>query len=382
MLITTIILASAAVLLSLSLLIYFLFSLKHHRLLIDQQNSQHNNNTDNLSYIQEYLLNAMRQSQEQTHNLLQQHSEHFSQTIQGLNKNYNQNMENMRQTVDRQLNLGFEKNQHIFHDINRRISLIDAAQENIAKLSTEVVSLQQLLNDKRSRGAFGEVQLTGLIENMIPPKYYAFQKALSNGKRVDCMLFFPEPTGSIAIDSKFPLENYQQGTDESLTNQQRKQALTCFKQDIRKHIIDISDKYIIEGETAPGAMMFIPAEAIFAHIHAHHPDLVNLAHQKHVWMVSPTTLMAILTTARAVIKDDATREQVHQIQSHLQSLSKDFERFEKRISQLSRHIHQSAQDIDQACISSKKIMDRFRKIENVELQNKNSDIIEDKRQTH
>lgn len=350
-------------------------SRKKHQAQLNQQNSQQQS-TDHLSIIQKHLFESLRESREQTNNLLKQHSEHFSQTIQGLNKNYNQNMENMRQTVDKQLNLGFEKNQHIFQDINKRISLIDAAQQNLAKLSSEVVSLQQLLNDKRSRGAFGEVQLTSLIENMIPPKHYALQQTLSNGKRVDCILFFPEPTGSIAIDSKFPLENYQLGTNETLSDQERKQALTSFKQDIRRHITDISEKYIIEGETAPGALMFIPAEAIFAHIHANHPDLVALAHQKHVWMVSPTTLMAILTTARAVIKDDATRKQVHQIQSHLQLLSKDFERFEKRISQLVRHIHQSAQDIDQAHISSKKIMDRFKKIENVELNNKNSDLIE------
>src|SRR5262249_44475929 len=154
------------------------------------------------------------------------------------------------------------------------------------------------------------VQLSALIHNMIPEQHFSFQHLLSNHKRPDCMLFLPEPTGNIAIDAKFPLENYRHLINSSLSEAEKTQAERQFKIDIRKHIQDIADKYIIPGETADGAVMFIPAEAIFAEIHAHHSDLVEFAQRAKIWMVSPTTMMAILTTARAVLKDAATRKQV------------------------------------------------------------------------
>src|SRR5262249_24092824 len=160
-------------------------------------------------------------------------------------------------------------------DVIKRLALIDAAQKKITELSTNVVSLQEILNDKRSRGAFGEVQLSALIYNMIPEHHFSFQHQLSNNRRPDCMLFLPEPTGNIAIDAKFPSENYQLLMDSTLSDTDKQQVQRQFKIDIRKHIQDIADKYIIPGETADGAVMFIPAEAIFAEIHAHHVDLVQ-----------------------------------------------------------------------------------------------------------
>src|SRR5690606_5713675 len=160
--------------------------------------------------------------------------------------------------------------------------------------------LQEILNDKKSRGAFGEVQLSALIHNMVPTQHYSEQHLLSNNKRPDCMLFLPEPTGNLAIDAKFPLENYRLLIDSSLQDAEKTQAERQFKLDIRKHIQDIAEKYIIPGETADGAIMFIPAEAVFAEIHARHSDLVEIAQNANVWMVSPTTMMAILTTIRAV----------------------------------------------------------------------------------
>src|SRR3990167_11167046 len=182
-------------------------------------------------------------------------------------------MKEINQQVEKRLAEGFEKTNETFSDIIKRLALIDAAQKKITELSSSVMSLQEILNDKRSRGTFGEVQLSALIHNMIPEQHFSFQHLLSNNKRPDCMLFLPEQTGNIAIDAKFPLENFRLLIDSSLLEAEKREAERQFKLDIRKHIQDISEKYIIPGETADGAMMFIPAEAVFAEIHAHHSDL-------------------------------------------------------------------------------------------------------------
>ena len=207
----------------------------------------------------------------------------------------------------------------------------------------------------------------GLIRNLLPEQSFAFQHTLSNDKRVDCMLFLPEPTGNVVIDAKFPLESYRQ-LHNSISDAERKSVEQNFRRDIRTHIQHIATKYILPGETADGAMMFIPAEAIFAEIHAHYPDLVEAAQKARVWMVSPTTMMAILTTARAVLKDAATRKQVHIIQEHLVMLNKDFQRFQKRMSKLAAHIKQAHEDVEDVHTSSKKISQRFSRIEKVELE--------------
>jgi len=235
-----------------------------------------------------------------------------------------------------------------------------------------VVSLQEVLADKRSRGAFGEVQLNSLIRNVLPEQQFSLQHTLSNGKIADCILFLPEPTGNVVIDSKFPLESYRVMTDNEADGLARKNALKQFKIDIKKHINDIASKYLIEHETADGTVMFIPAESVFAEIHAHHSDLVEYANKQRVWLASPTTLMAILTTARAVIKDEATRQQVHIIQAHLGELSNDFSRFKGRFNNLARHIDQAASDVKQIHTSADKITKRFDKIEQVELDDVNS----------
>jgi len=231
-----------------------------------------------------------------------------------------------------------------------------------------VVSLQEVLADKRSRGAYGEVQLSVLVRNVMPKASFAFQYILPNDKVVDCILFLPDPTGTVAIDAKFPLESYQRMTDIALAESDRKDAERQFKQNVRKHIQDITEKYIIPGPTSDGVVMFIPAEAVFAEIQAHHPDLVEEANSLRVWMVSPTRLWTILNTARAVLKDAATREQVNIIQEHLGYLAKDFERFQKRMDTLSRHIEQAHKDVKDVPKSARKISSRFAKIEQVELE--------------
>ena len=202
----------------------------------------------------------------------------------------------------------------------------------------------------------------------MPEQSFKLQHTLSNGKIADCVLFLPDPTGNVVVDAKFPLESYRKMMNVELAESDRKTAQRQFKTDIKKHINDISSKYLIENETADGAIMFIPAEAIFAEIHGHQSDLVEYANKKRVWLASPTTLMAILTTARSVLKDEATRKQVHIIQAHLSNLAQDFNRFKGRFANLAKHIDQAAVDVKQIHTSADKISNRFEKIEQVELQ--------------
>ncbi len=270
--------------------------------------------------------------------------------------------------VDERLNQGFEKTQKVFTDVLTRLAVIDKAQERIAELSENVVSLQDVLTDKRARGAFGEVQLHQLVSQALPAAAYELQATLSNGRRADCLLKLPEPIGKMAIDSKFPLENYQISVDPERPEAERRQASAQLKQDVRKHIIDIAERYILPGETTDSAMMFIPSEAVFAELHARHPELVALAQHRHVWMASPTTMMAILTTVAAALKDAETREQVHIIQKHLTELGRDFERFGQRFDKLATHIRQANKDTEDIHISAKKISQRFTRIEQVDLE--------------
>ncbi len=279
--------------------------------------------------------------------------------------------------VEERLDKGFEKTTSVFADVLKRLALIDKAQEKIAELSGNVVSLQEVLSDKRSRGAFGEVQLSALVSNMMPDNSYSLQYTFPNGVRADCVLFLPEPTGTLCIDSKFPLESYQRMADPTLGDADRKSAEQQFRQDIKKHVKDIAAKYIIPGETSDGAVMFIPAEAVFAEIHGHYPDLVEEAQRARVWLASPTTMMAVLTTSRAVLKDAATRRQVHIIQEHLVALSKDFGRFQERMDKLASHIGQAHRDVDDVQTSARKITSRFAKIERVELEGEENAALEE-----
>ena len=294
-----------------------------------------------------------------------QMSESHQQNLQRLQTLCRENLLDM----DKQFNKLNEKTNETFTSIITRLAIIDDAQKKITDLSENVISLQEILSDKRCRGAFGEVQLNALIQNMLPSNHYEFQRTLSNGSRVDCLLLLPEPTGSIAIDAKFPLENYQKSVNINLSQDERTTAKQQFKADLKKHILDISQKYILPGETSDGALMFIPAESIFAEIHANHPDIVEFAFKHRVWLASPSTMMAILTTACAVLKDAATREQVHVIQKHLQLLAQDFTRFEKRMDNLSKHLQQVNEDAQDVHTSAKKITKRFSLIEQVELDN-------------
>ncbi|MCI0401508.1 MAG: DNA recombination protein RmuC [Gammaproteobacteria bacterium] len=338
------------------------------RLLSDHRTRFEQRQGEAIKTLQEGLQTGITSVQNQVADALSRNAEELGKRLEGLTQSTDKRLEQISGEVERRLTEGFEKTTATFADILKRLALIDEAQKKITELSTNVVSLQEILADKRSRGAYGEVQLSALVRNVMPEASFALQYTLPNDKVVDCMLFLPEPTGTVAIDAKFPLESYRRMTDISLAETNRKEAERQFKQDIRKHIQDIAEKYIVPGTTSDGAVMFIPAEAVFAEIQAHHADLVEEANSSRVWMVSPTTLWAILNTARAVLKDAATREQVDIIQEHLGYLAKDFERFQHRMDALSRHIAQAHNDVKDVHKSARKISSRFAQIERVELE--------------
>ncbi|MFT5448487.1 MAG: DNA recombination protein RmuC [Gammaproteobacteria bacterium] len=323
--------------------------------------------TDNTKHLNESLATGLHTLQRQLADALGRNSAELSQRVESLTRTTDDHLRLISAQVEKRLSDGFEKTTRTFGDVLSRLALIDEAQKKITELSNNVVSLQEVLADKRSRGAFGEVQLNALVSNVMPPSAYALQYTLSNDRRADCVLFLPEPSGTIAIDAKFPLESYQRMTDVSASAVERKQAERQFRIDVRTHIKHIAERYIVLGETSDGAIMFLPAEAVFAEIHAHFPDIVQEAHRSRVWLTSPTTLVAILNTARAVLKDEATRRQVHVIQQHLGELASDFNRFRDRMDRLATHIDQANKDVRQVHTSARKITQRFENIEKVEI---------------
>ena len=291
----------------------------------------------------------------------------LGETTQALHTRIDQRLGEISGKVNERLDEGFKKTNETFVSVMSRLATIDEAQKKIESLTGSVVSLQELLGDKRARGAFGEVQLEALVRNVLPSGAYEMQSTLSNGTRADCVLKLPEPNGKIAIDSKFPLENYHGMFAADANDLERAAAQKRFRQDLRRHVDAICSKYIIQGETSNGAVMFIPAEAVFAEIHAHHAEVVEYAMNHCVWIVSPTTLMAVLNTARAVLKDVETRRQVHVIKECLGRLSVEFSRFDERMRDLARHIKQAHDDVEKVQITSSKISQRFAQIEGVEL---------------
>ena len=340
---------------------------KTYELLEKQNEKQHTHHLQSLNLIENSLHKNMKDVREQVNMSLSQHADLLSKQVQQLSKHVHMQLQEIGGQVDKRLTDSFQKTTETFNDVIKCLTTIQEAQKKITDLSNNVVSLQQVLVDKRSRGAFGEIQLQDLVRNMLPETNFAFQHTLSNGKRVDCMLFLPNPTGRISIDAKFPLESFRKILDQHGLEDDRQKIHRQFKRDVEKHIQDIATKYIIPNETSDGAVMFIPSEAIFAEIHAQYPAVVDLAHRLHVWLVSPNTMMAVLTTARAVLKDAATQEQVHVIQKHLVMLSKDFDRFQTRMAALEKHIDQAHRDVADVHKSSRKIAGRFQQIEKAEL---------------
>ena len=257
-------------------------------------------------------------------------------------------------------------NRTALESLKERLAVIDAAQKNIAELSGQMVSLQEVLSNKQARGAFGEIQLNDLIISALPPDAYSFQRKLTNGKIADCLLTFPNPPGSIAIDSKFPLEGYQAlcAARDSVT---RIQAGKVFASHVSRHVKDIANRYIVPGETADSALMFLPSEAIYAELHANFRAVVEEAFRRRVWIVSPTTLMATLNTVRAVLKDVRMREQAGVIQAEVGRLANDVGRLDDRVEKLQRHFELASDYVRQIRISTEKVVRQATRIEEVEM---------------
>lgn len=265
------------------------------------------------------------------------------------------------------LDKGQQETSKTVTDLRERLVRIDEAQKSLNQLSSQVVSLNEVLSNKQARGTFGETQLENLVSNVLPAAAYQMQASLSNGKRVDCLLILPQPPGPIAIDAKFPLESYRalQAASDPV---QKIAAERAFRNDVIKHIQDIADKYLIPGETAESALMFLPSEAVYAELHANFADVVDKSHRLRVYIVSPTTMMATLNTIRAVLKDVRMREQAHLIQREVGALMEDVDRLSKRVGKLRRHFDQTLGDIHDIGVSTEKIASRGEKIKQVEME--------------
>ena len=280
-------------------------------------------------------------------------------------------MDNINKKVHERIDQNFEKTNKTFNDVIGRLSKIDEAQKKIDNLSTDILSLESVLTDKKTRGIFGEVNLNNILANVFGDKndkLYKLQYTLPNETIADSVIFAPEPMGLIAIDSKFPLENYRIMVDKSVSEAERNIASKQFKMDVKKHIDAISSKYIIPNVTTESAMMFIPAEAIFAEINAYHTDLIDYAYRKHVWLVSPTTLISTLTMILMVIQNMERDKYANIIHEELNKLGLEFTRFKDRFDKLSRSIQTVNKDVENFQITTDKIKKKFDSISNVEIQ--------------
>jgi DNA recombination protein RmuC len=271
--------------------------------------------------------------------------------------------------VNQRLDDSLEKTNKTFANILERLSKIDEAQKNIDLLSKDIISLQSVLTDKKTRGTFGEINLNYILTSIFGEKkeIYDLQHKMSNGFIADSILYAPEPLGTIAIDSKFPLENYEKMTNRSLDKSVREEAYKKFKQDVKKHIDDISSKYIISGETSKQAIMFLPAEAVFAELNAYHEDLLKYAYSKNVWICGPTTLMATLSTIGMILKNIERNKYTEVIHEELNKLGIEFKRYKDRWTKLNNSIESVSKEVKEINITTDKITNRFEKISNADV---------------
>ena len=295
----------------------------------------------------------------------------INSNFETLNNKIEDKLNKINDKVNERLDQNFEKTNRTFTNILERLSKIDEAQKKIETLSTDIVSLQSILTDKKTRGIYGEVNLNQILTNIFGQKndkIYQLQYTLPNGTIADSILFAPDPLGTIVIDSKFPLENYKMMVDEKLPVDVRERYEKQFKIDVRKHIDAISEKYIIKDLTADQAIMFLPAEAIFAEINAYHSDLIEYSYKKRVWITSPTTLISTLTTIQIVIKNMERDKYASVIHAELNLLSNDFKRYKDRWDKLSRSIETVSNDVKDIHTTTEKISKRFDSINQVEME--------------
>ena len=287
-----------------------------------------------------------------------------------MNDKMDKKLDSMNEKVHERIDQNFEKTNKTFMSVLERLSKIDEAQKKIDSLSTNIVSLESILSDKKTRGIFGEVNLNNILSNVFGEKndkLYHIQYKLPNDTMADSVVFAPAPLGMIAIDSKFPLENYRLMVDKNASDSVRTIATKQFKLDVKKHIDDIANKYIIQGVTSDQAMMFVPAEAIFAEINAYHEDIVTYAYKRRVWLVSPTTLISTLTMIMMVVQNIERDKYTSVIHEELNKLGIEFSRFKERFDKLSKSIQTVNKDVESFQITTDKIKKKFDSISNVEM---------------
>tara|TARA_R110000772_G_scaffold215694_2_gene326231 strand:+ start:72908 stop:74029 length:1122 start_codon:yes stop_codon:yes gene_type:complete len=302
------------------------------------------------------MAEALSRQQAELSGALQQSQVTVNDRLDGLGKRLGDSLHQQSERTGQSLKTLYE-----------RLAVIDHAQKNLTDLSQQMVGLQDILSNKQARGAFGEIQLNDLVTATLPPSAYEFQVSLSNGKRADCLLKLPNPPGSIVIDAKFPLESYQALRDAGSDEAAKVAAGRRFAQDVKAHVVAISEKYIVPGETAESALMFLPSEAVYAELHANFVNVVEESYRRRVWIVSPTTLMATLNTVRAILKDSRMREQAHVIQAEVQKMMEDVGRLDDRVGKLQTHFDQATKDIRDIRVSTDKITKRGEKIEDLQL---------------
>ena len=293
----------------------------------------------------------------------QQMSDRLADTAMNSNRALTELQERMKET----LHGSSEKTTKSLTQLQERLATIDRAQSNIEKLSDNVLSLQDILSDKQARGAFGEIQLNDIVSKALPSDSYTMQATLSNNRRADCLIHLPNPPGPIVIDAKFPLEAYKElinAEDEAA----KKRARSLLTQAVIKHLTDISEKYIIEGETADGALMFLPSEAVYAELHARFPEVVRKGFDMRVWIVSPTTCMATLNTMRAILKDARMREQAGEIRKALRNLHRDVEIIGEKAGKLETHLRQAGEDVSGVLVAATRAGKRADRLDNFDFE--------------
>jgi DNA recombination protein RmuC len=295
------------------------------------------------------VTEAQAQQQAKTLQLMEQR---LSQVTESLNINLSSSAQRTAQSLG---------------ELQQRLLTIDKAQENITKLSGDVLSLQDILSNKQTRGAFGEIQLNDIVSKALPSDAYTFQHTLTNGKRADCLIHLPNPPGPIVIDSKFPLEAYE-ALRNAKTDWEANEAAKFMRTSVKAHIKAISEKYILDGETADGALMFLPSEAVYAELHANFPELVREGFTARVWIVSPTTCMATLNTMRAILKDARMREQAGAIRTTLRLLHRDVELVVERVGKLNTHFGQARKDLEDINTAAERAGKRATRLDNFDFE--------------
>jgi DNA recombination protein RmuC len=323
--------------------------------------------TDRLSQAQAELMGRLGQMADGQATAQKLIGEQLQAQERAVTKMVDERLSEVTRRVGENLQKTSDKSAETMVQLHERLAVIDAAQKNITELSAGVVSLQDILSNKQARGAIGQTQMEDLVRNMLPSSAYDFQVTLSNGKRADCVIRLPNPPGLIAVDSKYPHEAFMR-LSSAQDDRDRTAAEQAFRSDIIKHIRDIAEKYIIPGETADSAIMFVPAESVFAELHDRFPMVVEEGFRRRVFIVSPTTLMATLNTIRTILKDARMREQAHVIQTEIQKMMEDVARLDKRVGLLATHFDQTQRDIKDVLTSTGKIVKRGVAIENIQLE--------------